>query len=236
MDEPPTDFRRIASRLLERAKVSQLCATTAEEVAAREAEQATARLAAELGPRYAPSRCRLETFRVYHARQQPVVDRLIRLRGRIGELAASGAGLVLYGPVGTGKDHLLAALLYAACGIGLRCRWLNGQDSYGALRDRMDSGASEEEFFGALANPDVLAISDPIPPVGEPSAWNTAALYRLLDRRYRLLRPTWCALNATSADDADAKLSSPVWDRLREAAELVPCFWPSYRRPAKESP
>jgi hypothetical protein len=78
-----------------------------------------------------------------------------------------------------------------------------------------------------------LAISDPIPPVGEPTAWNLGQLYRLLDRRYRDLKQTWVTLNALSIEDADAKLSAPMFDRLREDAELFACFWPSFRERRK---
>ena len=31
-------------------------------------------------------------------------------------IVARGAGLIFYGPVGTGKDHLLAVMLYQAAG------------------------------------------------------------------------------------------------------------------------
>ncbi len=101
-------------------------------------------------------------------------------------MVRDGRGIVLLGAVGTGKDHLLAAMLYRAVHAGFACRWLSGQEFYGDLRDRMDSGKAEEQRFRELQTPDVLAISDPIPPVGSPTAWNVAQLYRLLDRRYRV--------------------------------------------------
>src|SRR5262245_3453215 len=86
--------------------------------------QAVARLAADLGPRYAPERASLAMFRVYHPAQGAVLDRLRRLADCLAELAAAGSGLVFLGTVGTGKDHLLAAMLYQAARQGLSCRWV----------------------------------------------------------------------------------------------------------------
>lgn len=194
------------------------------------AERAIASVAQQLGPRYSPSRATLEGFQVYHEQEQrPVLRRLQAFAADLPGRIERGEGLVLYGPVGTGKDHLLAALLYRAANLGIVGQWVSGQEIYGLIRDQMDSGGSEAGLLAKLSSPTILAISDPIPPIGDPSAWNVAQLYRLLDRRYRLMRPTWCSLNALSAEDADAKLSAPVFDRLRDGAELVGCFWPSYR-------
>lgn len=181
----------------------------------------------QLGSRYSPTLASLDTYRIEHVNQRPVVAAL--RAANVEEMVKAGRGIVLLGAVGTGKDHLLAAMLYRAVQAGFSCRWLNGQEFYGELRDRMDSGASEDKRFRELKTPDVLAISDPIPPVGSPTSWNVTQLYRLLDRRYRDLRSTWVSMNAASVQDADEMLSSPSWDRLRESALILKCFWPSYR-------
>lgn len=186
-------------------------------------------LAVQLGQRYWPDRVKLSEFKVYHANQKAVVERLKQLTTSIGSLVSEGSGVIFYGPVGTGKDHLLASMLYEAAREGHECRWINGQELYGTIRDNMDSNAKESKFVSELYSPKVLAISDPIPPVGDPSAWNVSQLYRILDRRYRSMKSTWVSLNALSEEDADAKLSAPVFDRLRENAAVFPCFWPSFR-------
>jgi DNA replication protein DnaC len=196
---------------------------------ARQRAVAAYKLAACLGPRYSPQRCSLRTFRLTHDRQRAAVERLRDVQASLTDFVKAGRCIVFYGSVGTGKDHLLAAMLYAAAMAGFSCHWVNGQEVYGAFRDRMDTGQREEGLLRELVAPDVLGVSDPIPPAGQPSAWNLAQLYRLLDRRYRALRGTWVSLNALSPEDADQKLTAPIFDRLREDAELVPCFWPSYR-------
>ena len=189
-----------------------------------------------IGKRYHPSVVGLDKFRVYHERQRAVLDRLRAFAADMERAVAEGRGLVLYGTVGTGKDHLLASMLYAAIKAGHRCAWINGQDIFAKFRDAMDSGTSERELVAEFKAPTVLGISDPIPPVldpNKPAAWRTELLYRVLDARYRECKATWVSLNAMSPDDADGKLSAPVFDRLRDNAELVACFWPSYREQAK---
>lgn len=198
-----------------------------------ECRQAMCNLAGNLGPRYSPSRVKLDTFEVYHRDQRAVVDRLKAIAPELPERTKAGKGLVFYGTVGAGKDHLMAAMLYVVAGHGIRAKWVNGQDVYGRFRDSMDTGQREEEILQDLAAPAILAISDPIPAVGDPSPWNVSQLYRLLDRRYRSLRPTWASLNALSIEQADEKLSAPVFDRLRDSAEFFRCFWPSFRERAK---
>ncbi len=202
------------------------------EYAARKTRLRVHNLALQLGARYSPARVSLDRFRIYHDAQKPVLDRLRALAPRLVELVGQGRGLIFFGPVGTGKDHLLAALLYAVAEAIVEekpCHWVNGQEVFGQSRDRMKADLLEGELIQELARPQVLAISDPVPAVGELSAWNVGLLYRVLDRRYREMKATWASLNALSVEDADAKLSAPVFDRLREGAELFPCFWPSWR-------
>jgi DNA replication protein DnaC len=187
-------------------------------------------LAADFGQRYSPKLAKLETFDVYTPAQQAAVDRLKKLVGSLESMTESGAGLVFLGTVGTGKDHLMAAMLYQAVWRhGYSARWVNGQEVFGRFRDNIDSGARDEEYFRMLSAPQLLGISDPIPPVGNLGQWDTGNLYRLLDRRYRALKPTWVSVNAMDEADADARLSAPVFDRLRHGAEIIRCFWPSYR-------
>ena len=198
----------------------------------RAVSEAMGSLANQLGQRYSPERAKLATFRLHEdaavaARQTVVLSALRSIN--LCETIRAGGGLVLVGTVGSGKDHLLAAMLYGACRAGFSCFWLGGQEFYGELRDRMDSGESEGKRFAELKRPDVLAISDPLPPYGSPSDWNVSQVYRLVDRRYRDLRCTWITINAKDDAEADEKLSAPVWDRLRENALILRCFWPSFR-------
>ncbi len=185
-------------------------------------------LAVRMGRRYTPDRATLDGFRVEYAEQAAALK-------AVRQLVADGTferSLVLYGSVGTGKDHLLAALLYAAAAAGKSVAWVNGQEVYSRFRDAMDTKTSEASLMADFTRPDVLGISDPIPPVidpNKPAAWRTELLFRVLDARYRDMKATWVTCNAEDPKDAAGKLSEPVFDRLKDGAVLVPCFWPSYR-------
>jgi len=195
----------------------------------RLAAEISTQLLKDLGARYAPADVSLKKFEIYHPNQRVVVESLTALVAELPALVREGRGLVFLGSVGTGKDHLMAAMLYSAARHGIRCRWFNGQEFFGGFRDRIDTGQRDEETFRQWLAPQVLGISDPVPPIGEIGAWNTTNLYRLIDRRYRERRSTWLSVNASSMDEAEATLSSPNFDRLRQDAELFRCFWPSYR-------
>lgn len=188
-------------------------------------------LAASLGDRYQPSVATFEGFKVYHANQRKALERLHAIAGRLDALTSDGSGVVLYGTIGTGKDHLAAGLLYQAAGrFGFACRWVSGEKVFEAFRDGMDKGRMESDTLRRYTQPDILCISDPLPVSGPQGDWNLRVLYRILDERYHHLRPTWATMNVATVDDAASRLTPPVFDRLRDRAELVPCFWPSYRR------
>lgn len=190
-------------------------------------------LAGQLGLRYSPKAMAISSFSIYDSRQSKVIETVKRLAESLPSWAVEGRGVLFFGTVGTGKDHLLASLLYIAAASGLSCKWVNGQEVYGQFRDRMDTGQREEDLLSELCRPQVLAISDPVPPTGNPTPFNVSQLYRLTDRRYRAKKSTWMTVNGLSPEDLDSKLSAPLFDRLREDAELLGCFWPSYRERSK---
>lgn len=188
-----------------------------------------AQVAGDLGRRYSPE---LATLARFNATTPPQADVKKRMEAIVAELPAmvdSGRGIVWYGAVGTGKDHLMAALLYHATKLEITCRRINGQDFFGMMRDRMTGDLQEEDVFRKYSEPKILAISDPVPPASELSAFRLETLCRLINRRYEAMRPTWITMNAHSEEEAENYLGSRIWDRLRDSAELVPCLWPSYR-------
>lgn len=188
-------------------------------------------LAADLGPRYAPDRASLENFRVSHQAQKAALERCRNMENRLDSLTASGSGIVWIGSVGTGKDHLAAALMYAAAGrFGISCRWVNGRDVFGQSRDGIAQGRREEELLRSLTSPAILCLSDPLPIQGAMSPWNIDLLYRVMDRRYHRLLPTWMTLNVLDLADASTRLTPPIVDRLCDRCEVIECRWPSHRQ------
>jgi DNA replication protein DnaC len=183
-----------------------------------------------LGERYSRDRASLDRYEVYDSEQRPVLARVAELGALLPAWALNGEGVIFYGAVGTGKDHLAAALLHKAVDRGVVCRVVNAQDLFGQFREAIRTEASQEKIINAYVLPHVLLISDPAPAAGSLSDWNVnSVLYRIVNRRYDARKATWATLNAKTAAGAKDSLSLPVFDRMQHRAELIKCEWPSYR-------
>lgn len=218
---------------------------TAEQIARRDAENIERersremRARAELwlsfangrGSRYAD--CRLETFDTSSPKQAAAVNALKEYRDTMADRLADGEGIVLFGPKGTGKDHLLVSLCPVAFAMGKRVVWQNGMDLFGEMRDRMDSGESERALVSRLVYPDVLYLSDPVPPIGSLTEFQASMMFRILDGRYSRRKATWCSVNVSKGSELEERMGPQNVDRLRDGALSIHCDWPSYRAVSK---
>jgi len=194
----------------------------------------------QVGKRY--TSCRLQTFTPAdispaRERQAAVLEAVAQFIVDIRQHVAQGRNIVLFGPPGTGKDHLLVSVLHAAVGQlvtpatpTLSVRWTNGIDLYSRLRDVIGSDERTElaEWRSWVA-PQILYLSDPIPPFGKLSDFQAAFLLRIIDARYRHCRPTYVSLNVKNGEDAADRMGPQVLDRLKHGALVCWCHWPSYR-------
>jgi DNA replication protein DnaC len=209
-----------------------------EEQARHKLQMARQCLEVQLGRRYAPERVRMKDFQIYHAGQKPVLERVEAIAATWPGPLLEGRGLIFLGPCGTGKDRLMANMLYRAS-RHVACRWVDGLALFAAFRGAIAEREAEDSVLrrftagdGYGLPPQVLAISDPVPPAGSPTDWSIGSLFRVVDGRYRALQSTWMCINAASPDDADERLSAPVFDRLQENADIIRFFWPSFRERA----
>ena len=144
---------------------------------------------------------------------------------------AAGAGVVLFGPTGGGKDHLLTALGKIAIGkYGLSVLWADGMELFGEVRDRIANNEAEKGWVRELIKPEILYLSDPTPPKGELSTHQSAMLGRVLDRRNRDKRPTWVSMNVRHSSEADAIMGAKLVDRLKDGVVAAFCDWASNRK------
>lgn len=185
---------------------------------------------AQRGRRYAT--CRLSNFVTgSDAAKETARD---ALRGYLAEWEsnyAAGYGVTLYGPVGTGKDHLAAAVCHHAIDSGLSVEWIDGMSLFAELRrsfDR-DSRDNETRIIDRYERAAVLCISDPLPVSGELSDFQASALLRIIDGRYNDMRPTITTVNVAGGDEARRRLTPAIYDRIRHVSLAVQCNWPSYR-------
>lgn len=178
---------------------------------------------------------KLSDFIATTDRQKTVLAAMREYLDSIRDRVAAGEGLLLFGPCGTGKDHLAMSVLRAAIlRDGLRGARINGPEWYGSLRDMMgDDSSSEYEEIRRLSYPDVLLISDPLPPMGSLSQHQSTMLYRVMEKRQACGRPTIVTVNTTGEADACDRMGTATVERMKYKAWVVECNWPSYRQPAR---
>lgn len=191
-----------------------------------------ARIGGLCGKRYA--NCSIENFQCPTSGHEEVRLKVREYADDLRQRVQSGQNVIFLGPPGTGKDHLMVGLIRSALSQypHMRLKWVNGLELFGQARDGMDSGASEVELLRSFETPHVVAISDPLPPGGELTPWRADLLFRLIDRRYRALKPIWVSMNVTTREEAIKRLGGPLVDRLRDGALVLFCNWPTWRQPA----
>ena len=194
-----------------------------------------AKLVRAAGARYAE--CSLRNFHVTTPAQRTVVKAVGEYIDLLRD-AWESTGLVLYGKVGTGKDHLAFAVArFAIEDLGKSVAWVNGQSWFGSLREAIDKQVPESVLLGSLISPDLLVLSDPLPPAmgrgDELTPYQAAMLYRLVDARYSRGQITVITVNVNDDDEADRRMGTPTWDRVCHGAWKIHCDWPTYRKPVK---
>lgn len=233
----PDVFQRVA------AKIRTMPQEAAEQLEARrqamqlqerrrKAEECLYELGKTAGERYRG--CRLETFEMKNAYQRRVVENLREYIEDVPGRMQDREGLVLFGPVGTGKDHLAYSLAIVAASQAFTIKWLNGQEWFGRIRDAMDTSETESSIIGEAARNDILVFSDPLPPVGDLSQHQATMLYRAIEARYSRGKITITTINVADDNEADRRMGAATWDRLCHGAWKIHCRWPSYRKPSRE--
>lgn len=141
--------------------------------------------------------------------------------------------LILFGPVGTGKDHLMMATLRCAVfRFGYTAAWVDGQSLCSAVRDNYASDETERPLVDFCCRSDLFAISDPLPSEGKLTAHQQNVLGMILDGRNRFFKPTIATVNVATKKELYDRLGDRNAERLRDKAVFVPCNWPSYRASA----
>ncbi len=192
-------------------------------------------LAKAMGPNYADKD--LATWELFgdarHRRNQQCVLRALKeFRDTIPAKVAAGVNLIFAGPIGTGKDFMMADTLRCAVKTyGKFARWRNGIEIFSEYRATMNpkSTVTEPEFIKKLTEIQILAISDLLPPIGSLTDFQAGLMFDVIDTRYRQGLPTWLTLNVEDTDEAKRRLGSQIVDRLFHRPAVMFCDWPSYR-------
>ena len=136
----------------------------------------------------------LEAFAPNHSTQEGVRRELIELSRTF---RSGDQGLVLMGPVGTGKTHLVVGLLRElSLERGVKCRFQDFHGMLAGVRDLYSQGRAESNVLGPLASVDVLVLDEL--GKGRRSRWEAGLTDELLSDRYNAGRTTIITTNYTT--------------------------------------
>ena len=142
---------------------------------------------------------------------------------------SDGVGLILAGPVGTGKTHLAAGILNQWLDAGVLGTFGLTSDIFGEIREAIqdNSGKSADQIIAELAKTPLLIFDD----FGSSKAteFQAATLFRIQNARYENLLPTIITTNLTAPEIRDF-LGSRIYSRLQEVCYWVPVEGDDYRK------
>ncbi len=175
--------------------------------------------------------CRLGNYIIDHGAQRAAFERVKEFADAIIENVAAGRNIVLFGTVGTGKDHLLAGLLHHALVAfdgKIQLEWTRGVDIVANAKEEL--GRRPTGWSDRAKTPSVLAISDPCCPGDELLWYSRQRLYQLVDDAYNGRRSVWITVNSSKREHLESMLGPQITDRLLDDCASIFCEWPSYRR------
>jgi len=172
---------------------------------------------------------------------------LARARRFVDEFVPAAAGqraLLFCGPPGSGKTHLLAAILRElAAKKFVRGRYEEFFLLLSDIRDGFSRGLSSREWLEPLRDVDVLAI-DEIGKGGKNREFEQGVLDEVLSVRYNARRPTLLATNyprpgtldwqfkadGQSAENLEQRVGPRIFSRLHEVCDFIDVDGPDQRK------
>jgi DNA replication protein DnaC len=159
------------------------------------------------------------------ANAKSVITQFMREVSKSG--GASWMPLVLAGSPGTGKTHLLCALVNNLAEYGVYSRYTTLQAMLADIKSAYSTpGVTEDEKISRYVLPDFLALDEIDVMRGSDS--DKALLFSVVNGRYNALKTTAVATNQMP-EALGEYVTERVISRLLENATTVRCDWPSAR-------
>lgn len=116
---------------------------------------------------------------------------------------------------GTGKTHLVCALLVGQIELGRPARFVDVSDYLDEIKTRFDGGEEQAEAYCARLAAEPLLALDDVSEQRLTTPWQRQQVATLVDRRYRSQRPTLLTTNWTALGQLEAALGGALASRLR---------------------
>lgn len=212
--------------------------------------------AARVPARYHGRDSTLERFETHDDDGRPrgnLDDIKMRVFRWVKGFAPGDDGLLLHGEVGTGKTHLLAAIVRRlTLEKGIRSRFVEFSHLLSNIREQFDQGKGESAILDPLGQIPVLAIDEL--GKGRNTAWQLEILDNIVSRRYNrgltTLFTTNYVLEASAEDSGGGagvsdgtdlkrrghkqtlreRIGERIYSRLHEMVEFVRIDAPDYRK------
>lgn len=148
--------------------------------------------------------------------------------GHLRNHAAAGKGLILTGPVGTGKSSTAGIIARTAIEIGLSVRW----EYVATLLDDLEDRTAKKSAFARQAHIDLLILDDF--GVADIKQWQIPHIDRIVEHRYSRRMSTIVTANVPLSTMAMDPALGRFVDRWRERMTGVELVGDSMRRRPSE--